>query len=1521
MTLTNLRKYAFLCATLFLCGLLFVFLYNLRPLFDKVEKDYAERRAINLSPKSLRDSRLLSDILYNNGYVTNQKDADYIADTLVERVKRLTFSNLYDLQKRAYGKAPMMVADSAGVLVNKVSQSNEIIGLSDIALVDIKNLESVFDINGGDGEIKVIVKADGDSNVENVIVRIMAHYRQSDSVISEIIGFVKTDAKGQAIIKGLGKEKGYSVLPIRRGYEYGREKGVVCGHFDKEDYVFSFEQLEHRIQMIDNATLKQIKNDGAITVRTPSEYKSTVIRWFAFVLTGWWILCFVLVRRKKNFDPLLIAAAMLLTCFCVLIMFSIQNPLTETLRGVEMAKGVLMGLACVVALQYVDVVKLYRDKYIIHFDPLHSLLSLPDSSLWPLLPFKQKVSGLNQILLDKKKNVPLKTFSCLLIFICFILHAGIYVVRWLFLPFRRRVKWLAGVLKDDDAPFIWRSLALVAIVLCVPFLFVDVLYLIDKKAPKGIGWLLFAMLLTALLWTPIGQAIGGMKVNLKLGGLIFQPSEVAKYLILFFMAAFFTQKADIIINYSKPAERRMKDMLWGKVRTLAWVIGGLSMLMVMYAALGDMGPALVIGVTFVLLYSLVKSKVNLDNLNENDKWRRIFTCDFAMLIYGVLSFAAFIFIGGIIGDAPTGALLWFIAWIVFGYLRYKQFFETAFIMNLLVFVFVFGGQIMQEIPFLAGTDTAERFEQRTRMCVNTWGDLDIEYAGANAEAVSNTQVANGLWGLATGGMAGQGLGKSNPNLIPAFHTDMILSSIGEQTGWIGLLIVVLVLALLLRRMIVVGYRVGHPFAFYFCSGVAIVTGVQFFIIALGSSGMVPLTGITVPFLSYGRVSMILNLVAFGVVLSLSQNVEGSRKDGVEDEVRRRSVGNYNYPVSIVSWTFAILALFTLGVWQYYCFWNRGNTLVHPAFVYNNEGVPIIEYNPRIALLTKEMWAGNIYDRNRILLATSDKSRIDPGKYVQYGLEKADVERMVKRHNRRYYPFGEHLFFMLGDIDNGLYFSYNEDNPIGYMAEAQHLAYLRDYDNVMRDEGGNAVKIRLEGNKKSGCRFVDGVVRDTVALVVRDNSDLIKYLKEGIHGSALKRHNKKVHDGKFDLCLTLDAKLQTYMQNELTKYVASSKQKDNGLLRVSVVVLDAQDGDMLTSANYPLPDYVRLRSEDSAGVKNYSDNYKDEKWRAYTDRDLGLTYQTMPGSTAKVMSALAGLNKLGVDKVQRDAIFPVYRYEVIDINSKTLESKEPPMGFGTKAMVNMRDAIVLSSNCYFINLVNYFDCYDELEKIYASVGVSLNNVKTYTLDYKQSDTLKGIVSQTQMEALSSYGDYLQRRDSGEYKLNKDWKTLRRDPLWWAWGQGTMDASPLNMARVASAVINDGKMPITRYLMQTADKKKAKIKPEYIPITPKRNATELKSYMQAQAAKHGFDSSIGGKTGTPERIRKVGCKGKKVLPERVNDGWYVFFIETGNDKYPKLAVAIRMERIKGETSGAAMRLAKEVVLNSLHYCKYL
>ena len=1488
----NIYKYSFPISTILLCGLLLLFLHNLSPKFKQTEQAYKEDRAINLSKTTSKEK--LAALLVNNGYVSNSKNANFIADTLTARLKRLEYPNLYYLQKRAYGKVPATVADSVGVLTAELIASKKRLGL-DEPIPSPKT--DTLNLNKGEGEITVKIYSKDKQSVDNVVVKLVEYSIEGDSAVSNVLGYVKTDSLGVAKIQGLDMARGYSVLPLKKGFEYGSSKGIKLGDFKeykffglfwKNEYVFKFEQLEHRIQMIDNITLKQIKNDGSITVRTPSEYKSTVVTWFFIVLLAWWALAIVLIVKKKKFDTLMLSSVMFLTGLCVLVMFSIQNPLTEELRGVEMASGVIIGMACVLLLQFVDFIKLYQSSYKIDFD------------------------------------IPKQ------------------LIRWLFLPFKRKVSWLAPVLSGNAA---WYKKICVLLLLGISGIFALLFnipyisrvnkYIVNflDRLPKGIGWLISAIILTALLWTPLGKSVGGMIVNLSLFGLTLQPSEIAKYLMIMFMAAFFSQNADSIIKYSRPDKTNLR----AKVKTLGWIIGGLLFLILLYAILGDMGPALVVGVTFLLLYSLVKSKVNLDNLTEDDKWKRILTCDFAILVYGVVSFAIFIVVGYIIGHALMFAILWFVFWIIMGLANHRQFFETAFVFNLLVLLFVFGGQILGNIPMLSDTDIAERFEQRTSMCVNTWGVLDIENLGENAKPVSNTQVVNGLWAIATGGIMGQGLGDGNPNLIPAFHTDMILSSIGEQMGWLGLLLIVVVLGVLLRRVVVIGYRVKHPFAFYFCSGVAIVTGVQFFIISLGSSGMIPLTGITVPLMSYGRVSLILNLVALGVVLSLSNNVKESSSNSA---VQQRGVGDYNYPVSIVSWTFIVIAFFVLEVWQFYALWRRGNTLIHPVLVESN-GLPLIEYNPRIAIINKAMWAGNIYDRNNVLLATSNNSMLSDtavvNKLVKSGLCKDSIAGIAKSHTKRYYPFEEHLFFMLGDQNKGLFFVYNEDNPIGYMAEAQHLSKLRGYDNRFYNEKNVPVKLRLKGIVKKDSRYLgeksNSKTKDTTLVyALRNYEHIIPMLKTGVKGSPLAKHNENVLNGKYDIQLTVDAALQTELQNNLLLYAKNGYDKDkhlyvrrrggldkDNLLRISVVVLDAEDGDLLTSAIYPLPEYDTMKSEDKEGNKYYNDNKRKSGWTSYSDRDLGLTFASAPGSTAKIMSSMAGLNKLGTEEGSNTK-FDIQLYEVIDY--KDGKPVEPPMNGKLHDVVDMRTALVVSSNCYYIDLVNQCNLYKDLQTIYSQAGVVVGGKCTYKLNYPDnlnSSILDKVINDQQDKALTSWLKYTQDKHDGLFVNGRDKQKLRRAEWMWAWGQGTLDATPLSMARVVSAVVNDGEMPVTRFMIDE--------KTSSHPLVSKSSANAIKSFMRQQYeenAKKGHLSklnNIGGKTGTPHRAYK-GMKERK--SRNLSDGWYVFYVDNGNDKSKhNIAVAVRMERVGkiGGSSTDAMWLSREVVIPTLEKNNYI
>src|SRR5439155_662323 len=116
------------------------------------------------------------------------------------------------------------------------------------------------------------------------------------------------------------------------------------------------------------------------------------------------------------------------------------------------------------------------------------------------------------------------------------------------------------------------------------------------------------------------------------------------------------------------------------------------------------------------------------------------------------------------------------------------------------------------------------------------------------------QIAHGLWALATGASGGTGAGLGHPQLIPAGHTDFVLAAIGEELGFVGVLVVVALYALLCWRCLRIAIRAPGDYTALLSIGVALGLMVQALVIAGGIVGLLPLSGVVTPFLSYGRSS-------------------------------------------------------------------------------------------------------------------------------------------------------------------------------------------------------------------------------------------------------------------------------------------------------------------------------------------------------------------------------------------------------------------------------------------------------------------------------------------------------------------------------------------------------------------------------------------------------------------------------------------------------------------------------------------
>ena len=978
----------------------------------------------------------------------------------------------------------------------------------------------------------------------------------------------------------------------------------------------------------------------------------------------------------------------------------------------------------------------------------------------------------------------------------------------------------------------------------------------------GITYLLIAVVLIILLGI-FGTGPEGSDARVNLGG--FQPSEICKYLILIFVAAFFAENATLIQAFSAkltPLTARRQ------AATVSVAVAAMLGLMMLYLlVLSDMGPALVVLVTFIFIYSMARR-------------------DFAQLLLGLITFIALMLGARAINNTPLtlgiAAGIWFIGWIAFGWFTARRIYESALIVNLLIVVFALGAPILN----LLGADSeAIRLSNRTAMA---WGgQWDNLVPGSD-------QVAQGIWSAATGGFTGMGLGNGSPSLVPAFHTDMVFTSIGEMLGITGLILIILCFVILIHRSLLIGKRAAQPFTMYLVMGIALLTGVQFLFIVFGSLGIVPLTGVTVPFLSYSRTSLIACMAMFGFVAG------ASRVKATQSQLDYANSFAGAISASVI--LFLLGSFVIIGVLANYQIINRSETLIRPAYITNTMGARVIEYNPRIDQVLSRLHAGNIYDRNGLLLATSsaDSLRAAFAPAVKLGVDIKDLRREANRRKSRYYTLGNHTLFMLGDAATRRVLGYMDADPIGFMAEQRYKGELRGIDIPLRD-------VSLSSGAYRENRFMPAVERQW-KWKQRDYTNILPFLDDGIYNNPkIAEFNERREER--DMYLTLDASLQKMLDDRLARYIKASPQL-SGLdrLRASVVVLNASNGDLLSSANYPLPQQDSIVMLNEAGIHGDAPFERIKNHKPITERDLGMTYQTQPGSTAKVITALAALKALGPS-----AASITYNIRAVD------EIEQSALLTGP---MNMEKAIVNSSNNYFINILHDRNLYGALGQIYEAVGARVVNEKgenasTYFFNLNElnnSIAFNSILSDLSARGLHTYDYYIRNPKRSATIDRKLWGHYEMAT---SWGQGPLRATPLMMARVASIVANNGRLAPTRYVSRIGNNTFPH--PDPVKIVEPEEAQLLKSFMQKESQKRGYlpnvpgnSNTIGGKTGTPERVDRRGNK-------HCNDAWYICFAYSRRLNAP-VAIALRLERTVRLTSEVAKEAMGRCIIPALNDAGY-
>ncbi len=225
--------------------------------------------------------------------------------------------------------------------------------------------------------------------------------------------------------------------------------------------------------------------------------------------------------------------------------------------------------------------------------------------------------------------------------------------------------------------------------------------------------------------------------------------------------------------------------------------------------------------------------------------------------------------------------------------------------------------------------------------INTWLFPFVDPSGAAY------QVIQSMIAIGEGGMIGTGPGMGSPGLIPVSISDFIFSAIAEELGLFGITAIILLFLFLVYRGIKIALSTPKTNHRYLALGLIFYIGIQAILIIGGNIGFLPLTGVTLPYVSYGGSSLVVSFAALLILLKISNHTNGNNGKSIIRQSRYGFIGTGLMLVMILE----IIACSTLSFW-------RRDDLINRA------------ENPRWIVYDRFVTRGDILDRNQQIIITN-----------------------------------------------------------------------------------------------------------------------------------------------------------------------------------------------------------------------------------------------------------------------------------------------------------------------------------------------------------------------------------------------------------------------------------------------------------------------------------------------------------------------------------------------------------------------